>query len=79
MISLKIKNKNNENKLNKNSTSRLNFKKNPVIVINSGMNHETDQTSWFEMSQENESRNKAKYKKLSDEQSHINENNHTIF
>ena len=68
MISSQIKNRKNEIKLNKNSTSRLNFnKKNPIIVINSGINHETEQTSWFEMSQENDSRNKAKYKKLSDE------------
>ena len=61
MISSQIKNRKNEMKLNKNSTSRLNFnKKNPVIVINSGVNRDTEQTSWFEISQENDSRNKAK-------------------
>lgn len=61
MISSQIKNRKNEMKLNKNSTSRLNFnKKNPIIVINSGVNRDTEQTSWFEISQENDSRNKAK-------------------
>ena len=61
MISSQIKNRKNEMKLNKNSTSRLNFnKKNPIIVINSGVNRDTEQTSWFEISQENDSRNKTK-------------------